>query len=150
MLDSVDEEEKVVRIAYTLGGNQEQLIETLSVMLQSNSGLLWSTKRGGKAGIYNPYIRSKSGSDNVDRKWSLRDLDYQSLSKIVQAGHTKSKKYIYKLSLSCMEWFIARKVRAVFDIYRVVTHKAHDVFTNYSNIADHQKKNVQVQNSITA
>lgn len=33
---------------------------------------------------------------------------------------------IYKLSLSCMEFFIARKVRPVFEVYRQVFHGAVD------------------------
>jgi anti-repressor protein len=52
----------------------------------------------------------------------IQNVDYQSLDQIVQAGHTKSKKTIYKLSMPCLEWFIARKVRPVFEVYRKVFH----------------------------
>lgn len=36
---------------------------------------------------------------------------------------TGENKIDYKLSVSCMEFFIARKVRAVFEVYRQVFHK---------------------------
>lgn len=77
----------------------------------------------------------------------MEGVDYQSIPHLVKAGHTTSKKIIYKLTTSCMEWFVARKVRSVFEIYRQVTHRTHEAFTNYANIADHQKRPVQIQNS---
>lgn len=36
----------------------------------------------------------------------------------------------YKLSVSCLEYFIARKNRSVFDIYRQVFHKTNDLIQN--------------------
>lgn len=78
----------------------------------------------------------------------IQDVDYQLLlNNGEQTGRGGHNKITYKLSLSCMEWFIARKVRAVFEIYRQVTHKTKEIFENYKNIADHQKRNVQIQNS---
>ena len=62
--------------------------------------------------------KSEDGSNRY-----LEGIDYQSLPQIVQAGHTNSKKIIYKLSVPCMEWFIARKIRPVFEVYRQVFHK---------------------------
>lgn len=38
-----------------------------------------------------------------------------------------SNKIDYKLSLPCMEYFIARKVRPVFDVYRKVFHKTAEL-----------------------
>lgn len=77
----------------------------------------------------------------------IEGVDYQAIPHLVKAGAGTSKRIQYKLTTSCMEWFVARKVRSVFDIYRTVTHKTFDAFTNYTNIADHQKKEVQKQNS---
>ena len=42
-------------------------------------------------------------------------------------GSGGTNKIDYKLSLSCMEYFIARKVRPVFDVYRKVFHKAAEL-----------------------
>lgn len=38
-------------------------------------------------------------------------------------GSGGANKIDYKLTLSCMEYFIARKVRPVFEVYRLVFHK---------------------------
>lgn len=54
----------------------------------------------------------------------IQDVDYQIFiqkDKNLKAGRPTT---IYKLSVSCLEYFIARKVRAVFDVYRNVFHKA--------------------------
>jgi hypothetical protein len=40
--------------------------------------------------------------------------------RVTKGGHNA---LVYKLSVSCMEYFIARKVRSVFDVYRKVFHK---------------------------
>lgn len=90
-------------------------------------------------------LKNAKNEDGTPRY--MEGVDFQSLNQKVQAGHTFSVKRNYKLTLSCMEWFIARKVRPVFEVYRQVTHKTHEAFTNYTNIADHQKKEVQKQNS---
>ena len=39
----------------------------------------------------------------------------------------------YKLSVSCLEYFIARKVRSVFDVYRQVFHKSVEVVKQLNN-----------------
>lgn len=41
-----------------------------------------------------------------------------------KVGLTKQTSHTYFLSLSCLEYFIARKVRPVFEVYRQVFHKA--------------------------
>lgn len=50
-------------------------------------------------------------------------------------GHNKVS---YYLSLSCLEYFIARKVRPVFEVYRMVFHKAvmQPSLPNFSNPAE--------------
>lgn len=78
----------------------------------------------------------------------MQDIDFQPLPIFgEQTGRGGQNKIAYKLSLSCMEFFIARKIRTVFEIYRQVTHKTHEAFTNYENISDHQKRPIQIQNS---
>lgn len=62
-----------------------------------------------------------------DSKLFLKGIDYQSLP---QNGEQDSKgkwggnnKEIYKISIPCLEFFIARKVRMVFEVYRQVFHQ---------------------------
>lgn len=51
------------------------------------------------------------------------DYDYIIVKERIPAGHTISIKENYYLSVSCLEFFIARKVRDVFEVYRQVFHK---------------------------
>jgi phage antirepressor YoqD-like protein len=58
----------------------------------------------------------------------IEGVDYQSVRKDAQQDLENSwggnNKVDYKLSISCLEFFIARKVRPVFEVYRQVFHKA--------------------------
>lgn len=62
------------------------------------------------------------------KTYFIQDVDFQPLpqngeqnTKKGQGGHNETT---YFLTLSCLEFFVARKVRAVFDVYRKVFHKA--------------------------
>lgn len=62
-----------------------------------------------------------------DDETYVQNLDYQFLA---QNGEKSSKgrpSITYKLSIPCLEYFIARKVRPVFEVYRQVFHTAPDV-----------------------
>lgn len=78
---------------------------------------------------------------NLDEVWSLvyaergvavrtlkknffENEDYISVDQNVKREIGGSIKTDYFLSLSCLEYFIARKVRPVFEVYRQVFHKA--------------------------
>ena len=52
----------------------------------------------------------------------LQGVDYQVLRKNAENPNGGRPTNIYKLSVSCMEYFIARKVRSVFEVYRQVFH----------------------------
>lgn len=52
----------------------------------------------------------------------IEGVDFQVLRENPQNSKGGRPTNIYKLSLSCMEFFIARKVRAVFEVYRQVFH----------------------------
>lgn len=57
----------------------------------------------------------------------IEGFDYQSLLQneqqdLTQKKHGGHNREDYELSLSCMEYFIARKVRRVFEVYRQVFH----------------------------
>ena len=62
-----------------------------------------------------------------DDETYVQNLDYQFLA---QNGEKSSKgrpSITYKLSIPCLEFFIARKVRPVFEVYRQVFHAVPDV-----------------------
>lgn len=85
---------------------------------------------------------SRSGNEfpiNLDEVWMLaygqksdavaalrasfiQDVDYQVLRQNPQNPNGGRPTNIYKLSVSCMEFFVARKVRPVFEVYRQVFH----------------------------
>lgn len=54
----------------------------------------------------------------------IEDVDYQAVTQKVecQNGIGSSRRIDYYLTVSCMEFFIARKVRPVFEVYRKVFH----------------------------
>lgn len=53
----------------------------------------------------------------------LENVDYQVLRQNPQNSNGGRPTNEYKLTVSCMEFFIARKVRSVFEVYRQVFHK---------------------------
>lgn len=53
----------------------------------------------------------------------IENVDYQVLRKNAENPNGGRPTNEYKLSVSCMEFFIARKVRPVFEVYRQVFHK---------------------------
>lgn len=56
----------------------------------------------------------------------IEGLDYQSFNQKVKRGVGGTTRADYMLSVSCLEFFIARKVRPVFEVYRKVFHKVVD------------------------
>lgn len=56
----------------------------------------------------------------------IEGLDYQSFNQKVKRGIGGTTRAEYMLSVSCLEFFIARKVRPVFEVYRKVFHKVVD------------------------
>lgn len=52
----------------------------------------------------------------------IENVDYQVLRKNAENSNGGRPTNEYKLTLSCMEFFIARKVRPVFEVYRQVFH----------------------------
>ena len=57
----------------------------------------------------------------------MQDVDYQVFPQIRENLFGGRPKDIYKLSIPCLEYFIARKVRPVFEVYRQVFHAVPDV-----------------------
>ena len=52
----------------------------------------------------------------------IEGFDYQVFDQNVKNQKGGRPTHVYHLSLSCMEFFIARKVRPVFEVYRQVFH----------------------------
>lgn len=57
----------------------------------------------------------------------MQDVDYQVSHQNAENLFGGRPKDVYKLSIPCLEYFIARKVRPVFEVYRQVFHAAPDV-----------------------
>lgn len=53
----------------------------------------------------------------------IEGVDYNTFAKKGKTGTGGYKVIEYNLTISCMEFFIARKVRPVFEVYREVFHK---------------------------
>jgi len=54
----------------------------------------------------------------------IQDIDYQCFVQNDETASGGFRKTTYLLTLSCLEFFIARKVRPVFEVYRAVFHRA--------------------------
>lgn len=71
----------------------------------------------------------------------IQDIDYQLLRQNAQNSKGGRPTIEYHLSVSCLEYFIARKVRPVFDVYREVFHKVNEIAPKVakSSAADKRK-----------
>lgn len=63
----------------------------------------------------------KSKAVRALRENFIEDVDFTTVAQNGEGGKFASTDYF--LSVSCMEFFIARKVRAVFEVYRQVFHR---------------------------
>ena len=66
------------------------------------------------------YSRKSDATDSL-RKNFIENVDFITMRQNPHGG--KFTATDYKLSISCLEYFIARKVRPVFEVYRQVFHK---------------------------
>lgn len=53
----------------------------------------------------------------------MQGIDYEILATNGENTTVGRPVNVYMISISCMEYFIARKVRSVFNVYRDVFHK---------------------------
>lgn len=82
----------------------------------------------------------------------IEDIDYQVLAQNGKNSKGGRPTVYYYLSVSCLEYFIARKIRPVFDVYRQVFHQSvADVkIKNISNrksesvSAESMKRNIKI------
>ena len=75
----------------------------------------------------------------------MQDVDYQVFRQNTENLFGGRPKDVYKLSIPCLEFFIARKVRPVFEVYRQVFHQVPDVArqvrADNTKVAKLQKEN---------
>lgn len=71
----------------------------------------------------------------------IQNIDYQVLAQNGKNPKGGRPSIEYHLSVSCLEYFIARKVRPVFDVYREVFHKVNEIAPKVvkSSAADKRK-----------
>lgn len=134
----------------------------LSVMLLNNQDSIVLSKSSSNEDLkrYFTAVLELSKSDNkfpinIDEVWRLvyaergvavkalkknffENEDFISFDQNVKRETGSSVKTDYFLSLSCLEYFIARKVRPVFEVYRQVFHKVAE--TPSYQIADPIKR----------
>lgn len=75
--------------------------------------------------VWRLVYKEKGKAVRALKTYFIQDVDYQVLAQngknLPEGGRPTTD---YHLTLSCLEFFVARKVRAVFDVYRKVFHKA--------------------------
>lgn len=90
----------------------------------------------------------------ISNEQFVQDIDYQVLRQNPQnpkGGRPTTK---YYLSLSCLEYFIVRKVRPVFEVYRQVFHKVAEsymvpkTFAEALQLAADQQRKVEEQQKL--
>lgn len=71
----------------------------------------------------------------------IENIDFQPLAQNGERTRGGQNKIDYYLSVSCLEYFIARKVRPVFNVYREVFHKTVEAIPKVakSSAADKRK-----------
>lgn len=63
----------------------------------------------------------------------VEGIDYQILRNNAQNSGAGRPGVSYKLSIQCLEYFIAKKIKPVFDVYRRVFHKAIEGTIHFNN-----------------
>lgn len=90
------------------------------------------------------WMLAYSRKDNATKELSknfIEGIDYQPLRQNAERTKGGQNKIDYYLSVPCLEYFIARKVRPVFDVYREVFHKVNEIAPKIakSSAADKRK-----------
>lgn len=83
----------------------------------------------------------KGKATRVLKENFIEGIDYQVLAQNGKNPKGGRPTIEYHLSVSCLEYFIARKVRPVFDVYREVFHKVNEIAPKIakSSAADKRK-----------
>lgn len=82
----------------------------------------------------------------------IQGVDYQIVLKNEGNSKRGRKEEMYMMTIPCLEFFIARKVRPVFEVYRQVFHAVPDVAkrvrTNNTKIERLQKENEYLKHQV--
>lgn len=82
------------------------------------------------------YTRKSSAVRTLQSDF-IQNVDYQTLHQKVQGGkHNTSINTKYMLSVAAFEYFIAKKVQPVFEVYRQVFHRALNSDMNTKRLSD--------------
>lgn len=86
------------------------------------------------------YSRKDNATKELTKNF-IQDIDYQISRQKAENSKCGRPSIEYHLSVSCLEYFIARKVRPVFDVYREVFHKVNEIVPKVakSSAADKRK-----------
>lgn len=86
------------------------------------------------------YSRKDNATKELTKNF-IQDIDYQISRQKAENSKGGRPSIEYHLSVSCLEYFIARKVRPVFDVYREVFHKVNEIVPKIakSSAADKRK-----------
>lgn len=91
------------------------------------------------------WMLAYSRKDNATKELSknfIEGIDYQPLRQNAERTKGGQNKIDYYLSVSCLEYFIARKVRPVFDVYREVFHKTAEMLPKVSKSSAADKRRI--------
>ena len=72
----------------------------------------------------------------------IESVDYQVLAQNGENPKGGRPTIEYHLSVSCLEYFIARKVRPVFDVYREVFHKVNEIAPKVAKSCQSDKRKI--------
>lgn len=86
------------------------------------------------------YSRKDNSTKELSKNF-IEGIDYQLFRQKAENPKGGRPTIEYHLSVSCLEYFIARKVRPVFDVYREVFHKVNEIAPKVvkSSAADKRK-----------
>lgn len=77
------------------------------------------------------YSRKEDAVRNLKQK-CIENAEYQIFSEIPKNSKKGRPSEVYKLSISCFEFLIARQNRPVFDVYRKIFHRVYEILNAQS------------------
>lgn len=92
------------------------------------------------------WMLAYSRKDNATKELSknfIEGIDYQPIRQNAERTKGGQNKIDYYLSVSCLEYFIARKVRPVFDVYRQVFHKTVEALPKVAKNSQDNKRKIE-------
>lgn len=88
------------------------------------------------------YSRKDNATKELTKNF-IQDIDYQIFRQKAENSKCGRPSIEYHLSVSCLEYFIARKVRPVFDVYREVFHKVNEIVPKVAKSSAADKRKIE-------